>query len=156
MLRYRFIVHIKVEAYAFGNQTVLTRSAILVNGIDSGIMSRGFHVVVLSDADGRILREQAFDTDSYSNASSTMIQFIDSSPDGSIIVIAVVDEGGSKLSQNARNYIANLGSTYIAELSHKDTLALVTSKGAPKPLWFAEKITKVAKGSSSFDIKIWL
>ena len=54
VLRYRFIVHIKVEAYAFGNPAVKTRSAIVINGIDSGIISRGFHVVVLSDADRRI------------------------------------------------------------------------------------------------------
>ena len=85
-----------------------------------------------------------------------MIQFIDSSPDGSIIAIAVVDEGIYRLSQNARNYIANLGSTFIAELKYRDTLALVTAKGVPKPLWFAEKITKAGEGSCYLDIKIWL
>ena len=132
------------------------KSAITTNGIESGLKTRGFHVVVLSATDGRILKKEVFDTYIDTDASSEMIQFIDISPDGSVIIIAVQDEGTKHLSQSARDFITRLGSKYISGLQYRETMALVTSKGAPKPPWFAEESKEYTKGPTSLNVRVWL
>ena len=117
---------------------------------------RGFHVVILSTTNGGVSKKNVFDTFMTESASSEMVQFIDSSPDGSIVIIAVVDAAARKLTQDARNYIANLGSSYVAGLGYRETLALVTSKGAPMQPWFAENSKAYGKGRSALDVRIWL
>ena len=131
-------------------------SAITINGVESGLKARGFHVVMLSATDGEVSKKNVFDTFKDASASREMIQFIDSSPDGSIIIIAVVDTAHAKLTQDARKYIASLGSRHVADLDYRETLALVTSKGVTRPPWFAENKKAYRKGPSSLDVTIWL
>ena len=143
-------------AHGFEHPMVFKSVPIVVNGNDTGVNGRGFNVVVISAEDGIILKGQAFDTYSDIGASGMMIQFIDSSPAGSILAIVVQDEGSEKLTQSARDYITSLGSRYVAGLSFRDTLALVTAKGVPKPPWFAEDRKRGGDGSSSLNVRIWL
>ena len=131
-------------------------SAIMINGIESGLKARGFHVVILSATDGEVSKKNIFDTYKDASASREMIQFIDSSPDGSIVIIAVVHTAHAKLTQDARKYIASLGSSQVADLGYRETLALVTAKGVSRPPWFAENRKARGTGPSSLDVTVWL
>ena len=147
---------INITTASFDDPGKGTYTPIIIDGVDSGLKARGFNVVVLSAVDGDILKKKTFDTYGSSTASSNMVDFIESSPDGSVIVIAVRDEGTRYLKQSARNYIASLGSRYVATLGYRDTLAIVTAKGVPKPSWFAEKTAKKGKGPTRLAYRLWL
>ena len=149
-------VDIKVIACGFDDPGFGGTTPIIVNGIDSGLKQRGFHVVVLSATDGRIVKKQVFDTHGHASASSEMTRFIDESFDGSIIVVAVRDTGSRILGSIANDYIKNLGSRNITTLGYREALALVTSKGQPKPSWFAEMSTNAGKGPSFLNVRLLL
>ena len=149
-------VDIKVIACGFDDPGCGETAPIIINGVDSGLKYRGFHVVVLSATDGRIVKQQVFDTHGHASASSEMTRFIDESFDGSIIVVAVRDTGSRILGSDANDYIKNLGSRNITTLDFREALALVTSKGQPKPSWFAEMYTKRGKGPSVLHVRLLL
>ena len=112
---------------------------------------RGFNIVVLSSTDGSTLGTGNFDTYGQVNASKDMVSFIESFPDGSIICIVVTDSAARLLSQDAKNYLAVLGSVGVSSLALRHSLALLTTKGASKPTWFAEKYAKRGAGPSMID-----
>ena len=147
---------INITAASFDDPGKGTYITIMTDGVKSGLKARGFHVVVISAVDGNILKKNIFDTYLSGTASSNMVDFIESSPTGSVIVIAVRIEGTRYLKQSARNYIASLGSRHVATLGYRDTLAIVTAKGVPKPSWFAEKTAKSGNGPTRLACRLWL
>ena len=153
---FSFSVDIKIEACGYGDPGYKWTAPIMINGFDSGLKARGFHVVILSATDGSIVKKQVFDTHVHGSASSELVQFIESSADGSIIAIAVRDDGAAALTHNAKNYITNLGSRLVTQLDFRGGLALVTSKKGTRDHWYAETTTKCEEGPSSVDIRIWL
>ena len=102
-----------------------------LNGIDTGVEGRGFNVVVISSSNGKTLGIGNFDTYVDSNASSSMINFINSYPDGSILCIAITDSAAEKLTQDAKDYLALMGSSGASSISWSSSLAMLTAKGYP-------------------------
>ena len=119
-----------------------------INGIATGTKSRGFNVVVISHTQGTNLGQHSFDTYESASASSEMVYFINNFPNGSIVMIAAFDDASEQLSQEAKDYFSSLGSTGIASMSLRSSLAMLTAKGVPKPVWFAESYAVKTKGPS--------
>ena len=113
---YCISVDIEINAFEIGDGECQQRATITISLVDTGLKSRGFHVALLSVSEGKILKKESFDTYGDYTAGRRMIQFIDSSDNGSILVIAVQDDGTVRLTQNEMDYIASFGSRYIAGL----------------------------------------
>ena len=124
---------------------------IQINGNNIGTSSRGFNVVVMSHINGQKLGADNFDTYGNSAADDAMVNFIESFPNGSIIVMAATDSAEAKLSQDTRDYISSLGSISINSIQFRSSFALLTSKGTSKPDWFAEKYAAVKNGPSVIE-----
>ena len=77
-----------------------------------------------------------------------MVSFIESFPDGSIVLIAAYDSAENNFTQQAKDYFASLGSVGAASLGWRTSLAILTAKGVPKPDWFAEKYAAAGAGPS--------
>ena len=52
------------------------------------------------------------------------------------------------LTQDAKDYLAGLGSVGISSIDRRSTLAMLTAKGVPKPAWFVEKYASRGNGPS--------
>ena len=83
------------------------------------------------------------------------LNFIESFPDGSIVCMAVTDSAEKNLSQDAKNYVAGLGSVNIDSLGRRHTLALLTAKGVAKPAWFIKKYARAGEGPSIIEATFW-
>ena len=146
-------LNITVKAYGrddpgYGQQIIK------VNGSNIGTLSRGFNVVVMSHVNGQQLGENNFDTHGDSAADDAMVNFIESFPNGSIIVMAATDSAAAKLSQDTRDYISSLGSISINSIQFRSSFALLTAKGISKPDWFAEKYAARYNGPSIIEANV--
>ena len=77
---------------------------IKINGDNTGTSSRGFNVVVLSHINGQQLGAKGFDTYGNAAADDAMVNFIESFPNGSIVIMAATDSANARLSQDAKDY----------------------------------------------------
>ena len=146
------MVRINIASYGFDDPGFPgPKQAIQINGVYSEAKGRGFNIVVLSSTDGSTLGTGNFDTHGQADASKDMVSFIESFPDGSIICMAVTDAAAELLSQDAKNYLAGLGSVGVASIGLRQSLALLTAKSQTKPTWFAEKYANISAGPSVID-----
>ena len=111
-------------------------------------------MVLISSGNGNIIGARNFDTYDDRIASSSMVNFINSYPDGSILCIAITDSASRKLTQDAKNYLALLGSSGASSIDVRSSLAMLTAKGLPKPDWFEEKYATVGNGPSIIETSI--
>ena len=121
--------------------------AFKINGAFAGTNSRGFNVLVLSHINGMQIGANGFDTYGQDDAGSKMVEFIEGFPNGSILLLAAMDSAHAKLSQQAKDYLSNLGSVGVTSIHLRSSLALLTAKGK-KPTWFVEKFAERSKGPS--------
>ena len=129
---------------------------ITVNGIDAGSGRRGFNVAVISPITGSTLGIGSFDTHGSASANAALMSFIDQYPNGSIVCIATTDSANARLTQEAKIYLASLGSVGIATIQVRSTLAMLTAKGVVKPIWFQEKYALQGKGPSRIEASLRL
>lgn len=89
---------------------------------------RGLHVAVIRPSDGQVVSAKAFDT----SASSTGLEdFISNAeiPEGYIIAAACMDDCASNLSETAKVWFANMGSTEILKLEPRQPYAFIGVSG---------------------------
>ena len=142
---------ISITSYGKSDPGFSFNPGIIINGIDKGKMRRGFNVVVISPTNGYTLGVGHFDTYGETNDSAAMISFISNYPDGSIVCIATADSAERKLTQDAKDYLAGLGSVGISSINLRTSFAMLTAKGVPKPSWFVEKYASKGKGPSTIQ-----
>ena len=118
-----------------------------VNGVFTGTQVCGFNVLVLSHINGKQLGAKGFDTYGEDDAGFKMVEFIEGFPNGSILLLAVMDSAHAKLSQQTKEYLYDLGSAGVASIHLRSSLALLTAKGK-KPAWLVEKFAEKGKGPS--------
>ena len=111
-------------------------------------------MVVISSGNGKILGIGNFDTFGKQSESSSMINFINSYPDGSILCIAITDSAESKLTQDAKDYLALLGSVGISSVARRSSLAMLTAKGLTQPDWFEEVFATKGNGPSIIETSL--
>lgn len=120
------------------------KKTIVLNGVDVGTQGRGFHVAIVFNR--TVLKKGAFDTHGSTAKSAELVEFINSSPNGSVVLAATHDSAASCLTVEAKAYFIALGSAYITSLGLRHSLALISAKGVPKPSWFAEKYASYGNG----------
>eukprot|EP00438_Fugacium_kawagutii_P034803 Skav226540 [mRNA] locus=scaffold421:25060:25800:+ [translate_table: standard] len=89
---------------------------------------RGLSVVVL-DEDGLIVSKQVFDTGYQAEGAGPLVDLLQDLPDGTIVMMAAMDDASDSLSADAKAAIATLGATKIDEISYRGSYALIGVKG---------------------------
>ena len=145
---------IRIASYGKSDPGFSLNKVIKINGIDTGAAGRGFNVVVISPGNGNILGVGNFDTHGKQSQSSSMINFIKSYPDGSVLCIAITDSAESKLTQDAKDYLALLGSVGVSSVALRSSLAMLTAKGLPQPNWFEEVFATKGNGPSIIETSL--
>nr|XP_046249102.1 protein FAM3C-like isoform X2 [Scatophagus argus] len=88
----------------------------------------GINIVIVNGKSGEVMKTDHFDM--YSGDVTPLIDFLKSIQEGSIVLMASYDEPSSKLNEEARKLIADLGSTVVHSLSFRDNWVFVGGKGA--------------------------
>ncbi|XP_070828730.1 protein FAM3C-like isoform X1 [Chaetodon trifascialis] len=88
----------------------------------------GINIVVMDGKKGDILKTAHFDM--YSGDVNPLIDFLRSIESGSVVLMASYDEPSSKLNEDARKLIAELGSSAVQSLGFRDNWVFVGGKGA--------------------------
>ena len=127
-------VSVESAGLSAGNYATIKVDGVTVNIPSSGY-NRGLNVVILDQASGTVVSKDIFDTSAESTVNSpsnSFVSLVRSQQDGTIIVIAIKDEGVDHLSEAAKQACESIGSALIRQVGHGGSWAIVGRKGAPR------------------------
>ncbi|XP_005006130.1 protein FAM3B-like [Cavia porcellus] len=98
-----------------------------------GNISRGINIVMVSYVTRKVIAARTFDMYAGNN-SAPMIQFIQSAPAKSLLLMVTHEDGSTRLKAEARKAIETLGSIEIRNVSFRSSWVLVQKVRLPQPL----------------------
>lgn len=159
-----------------GPAALLVRSAgeetgnfghIYVNGVEQSPNSRGYNLVALAPADGRIVSAAGFDTHADSAAGTRLADWIRALPPGTWVAGAAKDEAAMQLDQAAIDAFASLGVTvdlrghfrwghaFIGQVGAAAHTALEASDGVrPAQVSYGLPLSAPAVAATLFEVEI--
>ncbi|XP_056242735.1 protein FAM3C isoform X2 [Seriola aureovittata] len=108
----------------------------------------GINIVVLNGKTGEVIKIGHFDM--YSGEVKPLLEVLKSIENGSIVLMASYDDPSTKLNEDVRKLIAELGSSEIKSLGFRDNWVFVGGKGAAVKSNF-EKIMKNDNAKNKYD-----
>ncbi|XP_036423700.1 protein FAM3C isoform X2 [Colossoma macropomum] len=111
-------------------------------------LGTGINIAVVNGKTGELVDAASFDM--WSGEVEPLVKFLTSIQNGSIVLMASYDEPASRLNDEARTLISQLGSSHISTLGFRDNWIFVAGKGIKniKPL---EKHIKNDKSVNKYD-----
>lgn len=104
----------------------------MIMSIEQKNVDRGLNVAVVDAKTGKVQATKSFDLWGGDN-SPPMIEFINSAPSKSYILIASYDDAFTRLTEDAKNLLEKLGSKDIRKLNFRANWVFVASKDLPLP-----------------------
>ncbi|GAB5568727.1 protein FAM3C [Prionailurus iriomotensis] len=98
----------------------------LMSGVKNNV-GRGINVALANGKTGEVLDTKYFDM--WGGDVAPFIEFLKSIQDGTIVLMGTYDDGATKLNDEARRLIAELGSTSITNLGFRDNWVFCGGKG---------------------------
>ncbi|PWA29930.1 hypothetical protein CCH79_00019642 [Gambusia affinis] len=108
----------------------------------------GINIVVVDGKSGVVVKTDHFNM--YSGNVEPLIEFLKKIEMGSVVLMAVFDEGSNKLNEEARTLISELGSSSIHSLGYRDNWVFVGGKGMTGKSNF-EKHIKSDNSKNKYD-----
>ncbi|XP_075884792.1 protein FAM3C-like isoform X2 [Nelusetta ayraudi] len=108
----------------------------------------GINVVVVNGQTYEVMRTNHFNM--FDGEVAPFIKFLNGLESGAFVLIASFDEPGTKLNDEARKLITELGSTYIRSVGFRDSWVFLGRKGATSSSRF-EKYVKNDKETNKYD-----
>ncbi|XP_052411170.1 protein FAM3C [Carassius gibelio] len=115
---------------------------VLMSGVKNNI-GRGINIALINGKTGELTKADSFDM--WSGDVNQLIQFLKEIDDGSIVMMATFDDPATKLNDEARNLIAELGSSSISILAFRDNWVFVGGKGIKTKSPFEQHIKNNAE-----------
>ncbi|MDZ7338038.1 MAG: C25 family cysteine peptidase [candidate division KSB1 bacterium] len=94
------------------------------------IGGRGHNLVVVDHQTGRILDKKHFDTYASAADADSMAAYVERLPSGTIVLVAIADEGTVGMTERAHSALQSLGSALTRQVGVRGSWALVGRKGA--------------------------
>ncbi|XP_039663751.1 protein FAM3C [Perca fluviatilis] len=108
----------------------------------------GINIVTIHGKTGDVLKTAHFDM--YSGNVKPLVEFLKSIETGSVVLMASYDDPSTKLDEEARKLIAELGSLSVKSLGFRDNWVFVGGKGASVHSNF-EKYQKNEKTKNKYE-----
>lgn len=86
----------------------------------------GITIVVIKETTGELIKTATYNM--WNGDVRELIEFLKSIEDGSFVLMATFDDPATKLNEEARNMIAELGSAYVSKLKFRDNWVFVGGK----------------------------
>ncbi|XP_041851915.1 protein FAM3C [Melanotaenia boesemani] len=120
----------------------------LILGTILNNVGTGINIAVLDGKTGALMKSDHFDM--YSGEIEPLITFLKSIKEASVVLIATFDEPSSRLNEEARKLIADLGSASINSLGFRDNWLFVGGKGTEMKSNF-EKYIKNDRNTNAYE-----
>lgn len=120
---------------------------ILMSSVKNNV-GRGINIALINGKTGELLKTASFDM--WAGEVAPFITFLKEIKDGTLVMMASFDDPATKLNDEARKLIADLGSTIIAQLAFRDNWIFVGGKGIKTKSPFEQHI-KNSADSNKFD-----
>ncbi|XP_069444374.1 protein FAM3C isoform X1 [Ovis canadensis] len=99
---------------------------VLMSGVKNNV-GRGINVALVNGKTGELIDTRYFDM--WGGNVAPFIEFLKAIQDGTIVLMGTYDDGATKLNDEARRLIAELGSTSITHLGFRDNWVFCGGKG---------------------------
>ncbi|XP_061815827.1 protein FAM3C isoform X3 [Nerophis lumbriciformis] len=114
---------------------------LIMSGVKNNV-GRGINIALVNGKTGEINKTDSFDM--WAGNVAPLIQFLKGIPEGTITMMASFDDPSTKLNDEARKLIADLGSTTINNLGFRDNWIFVGGKGIKTKSPFEQHIKNSA------------
>ncbi|XP_067292587.1 protein FAM3C isoform X2 [Pseudorasbora parva] len=108
----------------------------------------GINIAVINEKTGEHIKTGSFNM--WTGSVEDLIEFLKSIEDGSLVLIATFDDPATKLNDEARALIAELGSSYISKIKFRDNWLFVGGKKTMTQVYF-EQHMKNDKGTNKYE-----
>lgn len=99
---------------------------VLMSGVKNNV-GRGINTALVNGKTGELMETKYYDL--WGGDVAPFIEFIKKIQDGTIVLMATYDDGATKLNDEARKLISELGSSAITSLAFRDNWVFVGGKG---------------------------
>ncbi|KAM4615277.1 protein FAM3C [Polymixia lowei] len=99
---------------------------ILMSGVKNNV-GRGINIALANGRTGELIKTDFFDM--WAGDVAPLIKFLKEIEDGTVVMMATFDDPATKLNDEARKLIAELGSSNISSLGFRDNWIFVGGKG---------------------------
>uniref|UniRef100_A0A6J0TTY6 Protein FAM3D n=1 Tax=Pogona vitticeps TaxID=103695 RepID=A0A6J0TTY6_9SAUR len=122
-------------------------NTILMSGVKNNI-GRGLNIALINGTNGQLIKISSFDM--YSGDIKELLNFLKAITTGTLVLIASYDDPATKLNDEARKLLADLGSSYASKLSFRDNWIFIGGKGLKNKSPF-EQYLKNDKETNKYD-----
>uniref|UniRef100_UPI0037E76771 protein FAM3C n=1 Tax=Semicossyphus pulcher TaxID=241346 RepID=UPI0037E76771 len=120
---------------------VCLEDKLLMSGVKNNV-GRGINIALVNGRTGDLIKTDFFDM--WGGDVAPMIKFLKEIDDGTVVMIASYDDPATKLNDEARKLITDLGSTVITNLGFRDNWIFVGGKGIKTKSPFEQHIKNSA------------
>ncbi|XP_071761723.1 protein FAM3C [Centroberyx gerrardi] len=114
---------------------------ILMSGVKNNV-GRGINIALVNGGKGELIKTDYFDM--WAGDVVPFIKFLKEIEDGTIVMMATFDDPATKLNDEARKLIADLGSSSVSNLGFRDNWIFVGGKGIKTKSPFEQHIKNSA------------
>lgn len=122
-----FVFNVESAGFVDGSHAYIVQNGTLLSP-----NLRGHNLAVFDESNLQVLSKTSFDTFVRPANSDSMAEYINSWPEGRIIVAAISDEGSFSMTEPAYLALERIGSQYTREVGGRDSWAIIGRKGAEK------------------------
>lgn len=116
------------------------------------IGERGLNVVLINNVDGQIIEYAIYDTHLSAEEAEDFARMVDAIVPGTIVVLAIRDDGIEKLTEAARLACESIGSKCIRQAQYRDSWCIIGRKGAAIGS-VPECLTKSKSGKAKLQVQ---
>ncbi|XP_044041705.1 protein FAM3C isoform X2 [Siniperca chuatsi] len=114
---------------------------LLMSGVKNNV-GRGINIALVNGKTGEVIKTDFFDM--WAGDVAPLIKFLKEIDDGTVVMMASFDDPATKLNDEARKLIADLGSSAISNLGFRDNWIFVGGKGIKTKSPFEQHIKNSA------------
>ncbi|KYO25046.1 protein FAM3D [Alligator mississippiensis] len=103
-------------------------------------IGRGLNLALVNGTTGQLIKTESYDM--YSGDVKHLVDFLKTIQDGTLVLIASYDDPATKMNNEARTLLTNLGSSYAAKLRYWDNWVFLGEKGRKDKRRF-EKLMRI-------------
>ncbi|KAB1264344.1 Protein FAM3D [Camelus dromedarius] len=111
-------------------------------------VGRGLNIALVNGTKGTVLRHGSFDM--YSGDPNLLVKFLKEIPDGTLVLVASYDDPGTKMNDEIRKLLSDLGSSYAKQLGFRDSWVFLGAKGLKSKSPF-EEFLKNSPDTNKYD-----
>nr|XP_004548364.2 protein FAM3C [Maylandia zebra]XP_004548365.2 protein FAM3C [Maylandia zebra] len=115
---------------------------VVMSGVKNNV-GRGINIALVNGRTGEVVKTEYFDM--WAGDVAPLIKFLNEIEDGTVVMMASFDDSATKLNDEARKLIADLGSSAINNLGFRDNWIFVGGKGIKTKSPFEQHIKNSAE-----------